>query len=96
MDRMEERTEGTALRICLRRMRIAVLQMLGVLVFVFAVQGAEAQRVVSAFDASDLHQSAPLDSLFLLHAGDDPAYARNSVFRLSTNFPHERRLPSAR
>lgn len=42
----------------------------------FAVRGAVGQRPVPAFDASDLAQPILIDSNWLIHAGDDPAYAQ--------------------
>jgi hypothetical protein len=40
------------------------------------VAGAERPAPAPAFDASALHESASLDGLWLLHAGDDAAYAQ--------------------
>jgi hypothetical protein len=42
----------------------------------FAAHAGAAERPAPTFDASDLHQPAVLDGLLLMHAGDDPAYAR--------------------
>jgi sigma-B regulation protein RsbU (phosphoserine phosphatase) len=41
-----------------------------------AARGAAAQRPAPSFDASDLHQPAVIDCPWLMHAGDDPAYAQ--------------------
>jgi phosphoserine phosphatase RsbU/P len=73
---MGDRSEAMACRKTLRRLRFTALCVFVLLAFAFLAREAAAERLVPTLDASNLQQPTVLDSPWLIHAGDDPAYAQ--------------------